>query len=181
MKKEDAASDSIRGMDQYLTFILNGEEYGINILKVRGIQGWEKTTVIPNAPGYVVGLINLRGEVVPIIDLRTRFEMEANEYDARTVVIIVNIEQPGKERTVGVVVDAVSEVYNINPTDVRQAPDFGEEVDNDFIRGLVLIEEKMVILLEIDRLIDWGELDSFASDESEDEQSTVPELEVAAN
>ncbi len=74
MKEEAALSDSIRG-DQYLTFILHAEEYGINILKVRGIQGWEDTTIIPNAPNYVVGLINLRGNVVPIIDLRKRFQM----------------------------------------------------------------------------------------------------------
>lgn len=168
---QEEQTKTTQGMDQYLTFILHGEEYGINILKVRGIQGWQKTTVIPGAPSYVVGLINLRGEVVPIIDLRMRFDLEANEYDARTVVIIVKVKQPDKERTVGLVVDAISEVYNTDPSDIRQSPDFGDEIDNEFIRGLAVIEDKMVILLEIDRLIDWGVLD-------ESSPSEEPEAEV---
>lgn len=179
MKDESTTTESIRGLDQYLTFILHGEEYGINILKVRGIQGWEETTMIPSAPEYVVGLINLRGEVVPIIDLRKRFELEPMTYDARTVVIIVHVQQPDKERTVGIVVDAVSEVYNINPTDVRQPPEFGEEVRSEYIRGLVMIEEKMVILLEIDRLIDWGLLDK-EKEEEPSEEDAVLEVESVA-
>ena len=180
MKDESTTAESIRGLDQYLTFILHGEEYGINILKVRGIQGWEETTVIPGAPDYVVGLINLRGEVVPIIDLRTRFNLEPMVYDARTVVIIVHVQQPGKERTVGIVVDAVSEVYNINPADVRQPPEFGKEINNEYLRGLVLIEEKMVILLEIDRLIDWGLLDGDAEEIPDEVEDVVPEVESTA-
>ncbi len=159
---------TVHGTDQYLTFILHGEEYGINILQVRGIQGWEQPTVIPGAPSYVVGLINLRGEVVPIIDLRKKFDLEANDYDARTVVIIVKVKQPDQERTVGLVVDAISEVYNTNPADIKQSPDFGEEVDDKFIRGVIMIDEKMVILIEIDKLIDWGVLDDGMDSESED-------------
>ena len=86
---KDEVAEMTEGMDQYLTFMLDGEEYGINILKVMGIQGWQKTTMIPNAPSSVVGLINLRGEVVPIVYLRKHFNLSANDYHARTVVIIV--------------------------------------------------------------------------------------------
>lgn len=154
-------------LDQYLTFILNDEEYGVNILKVRGIQGWEKTTPIPNVPDYVLGVINLRGEVVPIIDLRKRFDLEVIPYDARTVVIVVrveqkNIEQANNERIIGLVVDAVSEVYKVNPADLKQTPDFNGDVDTDFVRDLAMIEDKMVMLLEIDNLIDWSLLGKSA-------------------
>lgn len=163
------AAQSDRGnsaRDQFLTFILNGEEYGIDILKVRGIQGWEKATPIPNTPDYVLGVINLRGDVVPIVDLRRRFSLESVPYTPRTVVIVVRVEQRGKERTVGLVVDAVSDVHNINEKELRPAPDFGGAISSDFVRGLAMVEEKMVIVLEIDRLISWGILgDSRGQDE----------------
>ena len=168
MKEE--LGTTVHGTDQYLTFILHGEEYGLNILKVRGIQGWEKPTTIPGSPEYVVGLINLRGEVVPIIDLRKKFGLAANDYDARTVVIIVTVQQPDQERTVGLVVDAISEVYNTDPSDIKQSPDFGEDVDDKFIRGVVMIDEKMVILIEIDKLIDWGVLDDKYDQEEGESQ-----------
>ncbi len=176
---KDDKAEMTQGMDQYLTFMLDGEEYGINILKVMGIQGWQKTTMIPNAPSYVVGLINLRGEVVPIIDLRKHFNLDANDYHARTVVIIVRVKQPDKERTVGLVVDAVSEVYNIEAAEIRPAPEFGEGVEGEYIRGLVLVEEKMVILLEIDRLIDWGRLSGLGvADDEVQEDELVAESAV---
>ena len=97
-----------RELSQYLTFILDGEEYGVPILKVNGIQGFERTTPIPNAPAYVMGIINLRGEVVPIINLRKRFGLPEGTLDAHTVVIVVRVEQADKTRTVGLVVDAVA-------------------------------------------------------------------------
>ena len=156
MSKE---SNNTSDLVQHLTFILAGEEYGINILKVRGVQGWESPTPIPNAPAYALGVINLRGEVVPIIDLRKRFNVESIEYDNRTVVIIVRMESATGDRTVGLVVDAVSEVYKIDPTQLRQAPDFGTHIDNDYIKGLALVDDKMVILLDIDHLVNWGLLD----------------------
>ena len=136
------------------------------ILTVRGIQGWEKTTPIPNSPNYVMGVINLRGEVVPIIDLRKRFDLEMISYGAHTVVIVVSIEQSNKQITVGLVVDAVSDVYDMNEEDMRKTPEFGAAVDSSFVKGLGLIEEKMVIILEIDRLVDWqivSEKDLLAS------------------
>ena len=145
-------------LNQYLTFILNDEEYGVPILTVRGIQGWEETTSIPNCPDYVMGVINLRGEVVPIIDLRKRFGLEVIPYGAHTVVIVVRIEQSGTQKTVGLVVDAVADVHDINEKDMRKTPDFGKTVNNEFVKGLGLIDEKMVIILEIDQLVDWNNL-----------------------
>ncbi len=142
-------------LNQYLTFILDGEEYGVPILTVMGIQGWEKTTPIPNSPSYVMGIINLRGEVVPIVDLRKRFDLEMIPYGAHTVVIVVKIEQADKQRTVGLVVDAVADVHDIDSKDMRQTPEFGETISNEFVKGLGLIDEKMVIILNIDQLVDW--------------------------
>ncbi len=149
------ADKSAAVMHQYLTFILDGEEYGVPILKVNGIQGWEKTTPIPNSPDFVKGIINLRGEIVPIIDLRKRFGLEDKAFDTHTVVIVVRVEQDGCKRTVGLVVDAVADVHDIAPASLHNTPDFGDKINNEFIHGLGMIGEKLVILLEIDKLIDW--------------------------
>lgn len=142
--------------DQYLTFILDNEEYGVNILTVRSIQGWEQMTPIPNVPSYVKGVINLRGEVVPIIDLRACFGIAAEAYTERTVVIIVKAVQEEKERTVGIIVDAVSEVYDVDSGQLQPPPEMGGTISNDFVQGLTMIEDKMVIVLELDNLISWS-------------------------
>jgi purine-binding chemotaxis protein CheW len=147
-------------LEQYLTFVLDSEEYGVPILSVRGIQGWEKTTPIPNAPEYVMGIINLRGEVVPIIDLRRRFGLESVEYSANTVVIVVRIEQGGSEKTVGLVVDAVADVHDIKSDDLRESPDFGSDLKQEYVSSLGLIGEKMVIILDINKIMDWGDLNT---------------------
>lgn len=155
-------------LNQYLTFILDGEEYGVPILKVNGIQGWEKSTPIPNSPHYVLGIINLRGEVVPIIDLRKRFGLKAVPYDSHTVVIVVRLEQDDKKRTIGLVVDAVADVYDIRKEQVHSTPDFGGRINNDFVQGLGMINEKLVILLEIDKLIDWKRIHERAAGSADD-------------
>ena len=152
------------GTEQYLTFILGEEEYGVNILKVQEIRGWESATTIPNTPDYVLGVVNLRGVVVPIIDLRKRFELESADFGPTTVVVIVKTTQSGKERTVGMVVDAISDVYNINLEEIREAPDLGSIVTTEFITGLTTVDEKMVILLNIDLLINSGVLEVAASE-----------------
>lgn len=144
---------------QYLTFMLDGEEYGVDILRVQEIKGWIPTTRIPNTPEYIRGVMNLRGAIVPIIDLRQRFAMPAVEYTATTVVIVLKVLKDGAERTVGFVVDAVSDVYNVAPEQCRDAPDFGAHVHTDFIRALATVEEKMVILLDIDSLMSVDDLD----------------------
>jgi purine-binding chemotaxis protein CheW len=142
--------------EQYLTFMLDREEYGVEILRVQGIQGWDSVTPIPNTPDYVLGVINLRGLVVPIIDLRKRFQLEDIPFGPTTVVIVVKVIGDGSERIVGMVADAVSEVYNINQQEVKPAPDFGSAVDTEFVRGLASLDEKMVILLDVDHLVNAG-------------------------
>ena len=144
---------------QFLTFILNGEEYGVDILKVQGIQGWSKVTPIPNTPDFMLGVINLRGAVVPIVDLRKRFQLEDVSYGPTTVVIVVKVQGEENERVVGLVVDAVSEVYNVDAKEIKPSPNFSGSISTEYIRGLSMIENKMVILLEIDSLVNAGVLD----------------------
>lgn len=144
---------------QFLTFILNGEEYGVDILKVQGIQGWSKVTPIPNTPDFMLGVINLRGAVVPVVDLRKRFELEEVGYGPTTVVIVVKVKDDDGERVVGLVVDAVSEVYNVNSKEIKPSPNFSGSISTEYIRGLSMIDSKMVILLEIDSLVNAGVLD----------------------
>ncbi|MGA2342628.1 MAG: chemotaxis protein CheW [Steroidobacteraceae bacterium] len=147
---DKAAADA---SEQYLTFMLAGEEYGVDILRVQEIKGWDRVTRIPHTPDYILGVINLRGAVVPILDLRRRFGLETIEFGATTVVIVVRVMSAGGERTVGVVVDAVSEVYNVDPAETQPPPEVCGNVDTVFVKALATIEEKMLILLDIDRLI----------------------------
>jgi len=142
--------------NQYLTFMLSGEEYGVDILTVQELRGWETTTPIPNTPSFVLGVINLRGVVVPIVDLRNRFGLESIEYGPTTVVIIVKVEAAGKERVLGIVVDAVSEVYDINQSDMQPPPDMEGSISIDFVTGLATMDDKMVILLDINKLVNEG-------------------------
>lgn len=146
------------GTDQYLTFVMDDEEYGVDILSVQEIRGWEKTTRIPNAPNYLRGVINLRGTVVPIVDLRIKFSLEEIDYTPVTVVIVLKLVFDGSERTIGIVVDAVSDVYSIAEDDIRDSPDVSGNSNRQFIKGLANINEKMVIILELAKLIDEDEL-----------------------
>jgi purine-binding chemotaxis protein CheW len=146
---------------QYLTFSLAGEEYGVEILRVQEIKGWTPVTRIPNTPEYVRGVLNLRGTIVPIIDLRMRFNLEQVEYTPTTVVIVLSIVIGSTRRTLGVVVDGVSDVVQVARDDVKPTPDFGTSVDTDFIRGLATAGEAMVMLLDVDRLLTADELDGL--------------------
>jgi purine-binding chemotaxis protein CheW len=144
--------------DQYLTFMLDGGEYGVDILRVQEIKGWDKVTHIPNTPEFMQGVINLRGAIVPVIDLRQRFGMETLEYGPTTVVVVLRVRSEERERIMGVVVDAVSDVYNIPEKDFRPAPSNGNPAVMDSVRSLATVNEKMVILLDIDHLLNSGEL-----------------------
>jgi purine-binding chemotaxis protein CheW len=155
------------GTDQYLTFILADEEYGVDIMKVQEIRGWDGATAIPNTPDYILGVSNLRGMVVPIIDLRQRFHLTNAEFNSSTVVVIVKVVSESGERTVGLVVDAVSEVYNLPEEVIGEAPDLGGAISTNFIKGLATMDEKMIILLDIDPLINSGVLQEL-------EQATKP-------
>ena len=147
---------------QYLTFILAGEEYAIDILKVQEIRGFESTTMIPNTPEYLLGVINLRGSVVPIVDLRVRFNLTDTSTDDNAVIILVKIVIKGSERTIGVVVDAVSDVYAINQEDISETPDLAFNMVKQFVTGFATIDDKMIIMLDIDALISTGVLDEDA-------------------
>lgn len=150
------------GTDQYLTFMLADEEYGVDILRVQEIRGWDSATTIPNAPDYVLGVVNLRGVVVPIFDLRKRFNLDSAEFNAETVIVVVKIQHDKGERTIGMVVDAVSDVYNITAENINDAPEVGGSVNMEFIQGLATINNKMIILLDIDELINVGVLADIA-------------------
>lgn len=144
---------------QFLTFILNNEEYGVDILRVQEIKGWDDVTQVPNTPEYIRGVINLRGTIVPIIDLRIRFSMEQLDYGPTTVVIVLKvISSNGSSRIMGIVVDGVSDVYNMKKDQIKAAPDFGDGVDSSFVKGLATVEEKMVIILDIDHMLNSNEL-----------------------
>jgi purine-binding chemotaxis protein CheW len=156
---QPSSSDMLHAeTNQYLTFMLNGEEYGVEILRVQGIQGWDTVTPIPSSPRYVLGVMNLRGAIVPIIDLRKRFGMESIDFGPTTVIIVVRVENNDKGRTIGMVVDAVSEVYRVDEKKVQAMPDFGSTVHEDFIKGLSTVDEKMLILLDIDKLLTIKEI-----------------------
>ncbi len=159
--------------DQYLTFMLGQEEYGVDILRVQEIKGWERATEIPNTPDYIRGVMNLRGTVVPIVDLRRRFDLESADYTNTTVVIVLKVEGEGdgQTRTMGFVVDAVSDVYNVSADSIQTAPDFGARVNTQFIRGLAVVEDKMVILLDFDRLVGLDTV--FTTFDTFDDQRTL--------
>ncbi len=137
---------------KYLTFALAGEEYGIGILKVKEIIGLMAITTVPQTPSYVKGVINLRGKVIPVVDLRLKFGMEPMEYTDRTCIIVVEIR--GAERTVlmGIVVDSVSEVLNIKGSEIEETPNFGAKLNTAFILGMAKTNGSVKILLDIDRV-----------------------------
>lgn len=143
---------------EYLTFKLESEEFGVDILSVQEIREWSPVTDIPNTPDYLKGVINLRGVIVPIVDLRQRFNRSSKEYDATTVVIVLQGMVREKKSMVGVVVDEVSDVYKVDKNEVKDAPDFGSRVDNRFLKGMAIMEEKMIILLDASRLLDVEDL-----------------------
>jgi purine-binding chemotaxis protein CheW len=140
------------GLSQYLTFRLAGEEYGIDILSVQEIKGWSSATPLPEAPSYVLGVINLRGCVVPIVDLRRRFGLHTADFGPTTVVIVARLEGPDSTRIAGFVVDAVCEVYSVSSAERRQVPEMGAATA-EFVNGLATVEDKMIILLDVERLL----------------------------
>ncbi len=145
--------------EQYLTFMLAEEEYGVEILRVQEIRGWNSVTPIPNTPDYILGVINLRGMVVPIIDIRRCFKLPGTAFGSTTVVIIVKVVSEERARTMGMVVDAVSDVYDVTGEAMKPPPDFGGAISTDFVKGLATVNDKMIILLDIDLLINTAMLD----------------------
>ncbi|MCW8853566.1 MAG: chemotaxis protein CheW [Gammaproteobacteria bacterium] len=157
----NAENDSINhdeDQTQFLSFTLGDEDYGVNILRVQEIRGWEEVREIPKTPDYIKGVLNLRNTVVPIIDLRIRFGFEKVEYIPTTVIIVLSVEKDDGSHVMGVVVDAVSDVLNIDPDNIKDAPNFGAKVNTKFMNGMVMVDERMVILLNVDKLLEQDEL-----------------------
>lgn len=143
---------------EYLTFVLQGEEYGVDILCVQEIRVCSQVTELPNKPNYLKGVINLRGVIIPIIDLRQRFGQTPLEYNEKTVTIILRTQEKTNPMVVGIVVDAVSEVYKFSASAIRKAPTFGNKIDSCFLKGIAKIEEKLIILLDTQTLLNEDEL-----------------------
>jgi purine-binding chemotaxis protein CheW len=143
---------------EYLTFMLQGEEYGVDILCVQEIRVCSEVTELPNKPNYLKGVINLRGVIIPIIDLRQRFGQRPLDYNEKTVTIILRTEEKIKPMVVGIVVDAVSEVYKFSKSAIRKAPSFGNKIDSCFLKGIASIEKKLIILLDTQTLLNEDEL-----------------------
>ena len=143
---------------QYLSFTLGGEVYGVDILKVREIKGWEEVRPLPDAPDYLKGVLDLRGIIVPIVDLRIRFQLAECEYTPTTVTIVLSVESGGRQHVVGVVVDGVSDVLDVASDDARIAPEMGSSINVRYIKGMVTLDDRMVILLDVDKLLDPREM-----------------------
>lgn len=138
---------------EWLSFKLAGLDYAVDILRVQEIRVWQASTRIPYSPNYVNGLINLRGAIVPIVDLRLRLGLECKEYDAETVVLIMDVELDEGSKTLGIVVDAISEVVQTDANNSQLSPDFDLAIDHAFVSGIADDGDKMVILLKVDALL----------------------------
>ncbi len=145
---------SVKEVDQFVTFTLGDEEYGIEILKVQEIIGYPGFTKIPNMPAFVKGVINLRGSVVPVIDLRLKFGMDEKAYDTYTVILVLEV----REKIIGAIVDSVSDVISLKEEEMQPTPDFSSGVSADSIRGMGRKDEKLIILLDIDRVLSGTEV-----------------------
>ncbi len=145
---------------KYLTFALAHEEYGLEILKVREIIGYMDITVVPQMPHFVKGVINLRGQIIPITDLRAQFGMEAAEVTEQTCIIVVEVSRDGCKYSYGIIVDRVLEVLDIAGENIEESPQFGKAVNTNFILGIGKADESVIILLDIDRVLDSGNFSS---------------------
>jgi purine-binding chemotaxis protein CheW len=149
----DDEQNQLENAVQFLSFILGDEQYGVDILRVQEIRSWEPVSRIPNVPSYEKGVVNLRGAIVPIIDLREKFNLGHSQYTPLTVVVILQTEINGKNRIMGVVVDAVSNVIDIDKTTIQNSPEFGTKVSTEYINGLAAVDEQMLMLLDVDKLL----------------------------
>ena len=146
---------------ELLTFTLGSEEYGIDILKVQEIRGYEAVTSIANAPEFIKGVINLRGVIVPIVDMRIKFKLDKVTYDDTTVVIILSVAS----RIVGMVVDGVSDVTTLKADEIKPAPEFGSSLDTKYLQGLGTADERMIILVDIEKLMTSRDMELIESAE----------------
>jgi purine-binding chemotaxis protein CheW len=160
---ESVAAQGDTRAGKYLTFQLATEEFGIRVLKVREIMGIQDITAVPQTPAHVKGVINLRGKVIPVVDLRLKFGLPAAEYNQRTCVIVTQVAGESAQILVGIVVDGVSEVLNLAAADIEDTPDFGEEVAAQYLLGMAKVKGKVKILLDIDRVLSSQDLHGLSS------------------
>ena len=152
MTANDTGSADARA-GKYLTFQLATEEFGIRVLKVREIMGIQEITAVPQTPAHIKGVINLRGKVVPVVDLRLKFGVAAADYTQRTCIIVTQVQGESSPVMMGIVVDSVSEVLNLTGTEIEDTPDFGEEISGSYLLGMAKVKGKVKILLDIDRVL----------------------------
>lgn len=164
--EQDGGIASLAG--KYLTFQLAGEIYGLEILKVQEIIGIMDVTRVPRTPDFVRGVINLRGKVIPVIDLRRKFEMESKEDTERTCIIVVQVDRGGRQVTMGILVDEVSEVLDVKAEQIEDSPEFGAGVNTDFIMGMGKVMEKVVMILDVNQVLTENDL-SVVEQASQDE------------
>lgn len=155
---------AIQEEEKYLMFLLNSEYYGIPILKVNEIIGLMEITPIPRTPDFMKGIINLRGKIIPIMDLRLKFKMSERAYDEQTCIIIVEIPINGKEGFIGVVVDQVAEVVNVLGSEIELPPQYGQENENGFLTGIGKVKEKVMMLLDIEKIVNCQEVVKMIND-----------------
>ncbi|HLK64415.1 MAG TPA: chemotaxis protein CheW [Bryobacteraceae bacterium] len=148
---------------KYLTFQLANEEFGIRVLKVREIMGLQEITAVPQTPAHIKGVINLRGKVVPVVDLRLKFGLLTAEYTQRTCIIVTQIVGETGLVLMGIIVDAVSEVLNLTSAEIEDTPDFGEEIAGQYLLGMAKVKGKVKILLDIDRVLSAQDLHNLSS------------------
>ena len=155
MQEYSTSSHSPTGNNEFLSFTLGKEEYGIDILKVQEIRGYDAVTTIANTPAFIKGVINLRGIIVPIVDMRIKFNLGKVEYNEYTVVIILNVAN----RVVGMVVDGVSDVITLANEQIKPAPEFGSAFDTQYLTGLGTVDDRMLILVDIEKLMSGRDMD----------------------
>jgi purine-binding chemotaxis protein CheW len=163
-KVDQAISNVTAREGKYLTFTLDKEEYGIGILKIKEIIGMMAITPVPKTPEFLKGVINLRGKVIPVVDLRLRFGMDSIEYNERTCIIVVEIADQADTVQIGIVVDSVSEVLNIKGEDIEDTPTFGTKLNTDYILGMAKMDRGVKILLDIDQVLTGQELSLLGSE-----------------
>lgn len=149
---------------KHLVFLLAGNSYGIPILDVSEINGILEITHIPKTPDYIKGIINLRGKVIPVMDLRLKFSMPEKQYDTETCIIIINLTETKNEKQIGIIVDTVSEVFDIPLSEIEPPPDYGNEGENEFLQGVGKVKDKIIMLLDIKRILSSHEILKLLSD-----------------
>ncbi|MCX7679720.1 MAG: chemotaxis protein CheW [Spirochaetes bacterium] len=162
-KKEAMRENERSAVKQYVTFMIGNEYYGVEVLKVQEIIGMTQIVYVPNSADFMKGVINLRGTVVPVVDMRKRFRMPEREYDMFTVIIIVEV----KNRMIGMIVDSVSDVVEMEESEIQETPHFAVKIETDYIRGMGQVDDKLVIILDIDKILSASDLEKMNQDVEE--------------